>query len=130
MIVQAIGLLDDLDKELNTYAMRVREWYGWHFPEMTRVVSDNLQYAKTVRRSYRPGAMPPQSRHWRLSLAAFKTRFCRALLIPPVRCSWTNTSVLMCTCLSRTMQSFGLFVRSSLYFPSLQGGWQRGGGSK
>ncbi len=49
MIVQAIGLLDDLDKELNTYAMRVREWYGWHFPEMTRVVNDNLQYAKTVR---------------------------------------------------------------------------------
>ena len=37
MIVQAIGLLDDLDKELNTYAMRVREWYGWHFPEMTKV---------------------------------------------------------------------------------------------
>ena len=26
MVVQAIGLLDDLDKELNTYAMRVREW--------------------------------------------------------------------------------------------------------
>jgi nucleolar protein 58 len=26
MVVQAIGLLDELDKELNTYAMRVREW--------------------------------------------------------------------------------------------------------
>lgn len=51
MIVQAIGLLDDLDKELNTYAMRVREWYGWHFPEMTRVVSDNIQYALVVRPS-------------------------------------------------------------------------------
>jgi nucleolar protein 58 len=49
MIVQAIGLLDDLDKELNTYAMRVREWYGWHFPEMTRVVTDNIQYALAVR---------------------------------------------------------------------------------
>ncbi|KAJ9520732.1 hypothetical protein QJQ45_007600 [Haematococcus lacustris] len=49
MIVQAIGLLDDLDKELNTYAMRVREWYGWHFPEMTKVVSDNIQYAKAVK---------------------------------------------------------------------------------
>ena len=49
MIVQAIGLLDDLDKELNTYAMRVREWYGWHFPEMTKIVSDNVMYAKTVR---------------------------------------------------------------------------------
>ncbi|XP_062179610.1 uncharacterized protein LOC133884273 isoform X2 [Phragmites australis] len=29
MIIQAIGLLDDLDKELNTYAMRVREWVLW-----------------------------------------------------------------------------------------------------
>ena len=50
MIVQAIGLLDDLDKELNTYAMRVREWYGWHFPEMSKIVSDNVVYAKVVRR--------------------------------------------------------------------------------
>jgi RNA processing factor Prp31 len=46
--VQAIGLLDDLDKELNTYAMRVREWYGWHFPEMTKIVADNIAYAKAV----------------------------------------------------------------------------------
>ena len=52
MIVQAIGLLDDLDKELNTYAMRVREWYGWHFPEMTRIVTDNITYAKVVRASW------------------------------------------------------------------------------
>jgi len=28
MIVQAISLLDDLDKELNNYVMRCREWYG------------------------------------------------------------------------------------------------------
>lgn len=49
MIVQAIGLLDDLDKELNTYAMRVREWYGWHFPEMTKIVTDNIAYAKCVK---------------------------------------------------------------------------------
>merc|ERR1712151_360697 len=33
MIVQAISLLDDLDKELNNMMMRCREWYGWHFPE-------------------------------------------------------------------------------------------------
>ncbi|KAI8472473.1 MAG: MAR-binding protein [Monoraphidium minutum] len=49
MIVQAIGLLDDLDKELNTYAMRVREWYGWHFPEMTKIVGDNIAYAKAIK---------------------------------------------------------------------------------
>jgi nucleolar protein 58 len=49
MVVQAIALLDDLDKELNTYAMRVREWYGWHFPEMTKVVSDNIAYARAIK---------------------------------------------------------------------------------
>jgi nucleolar protein 58 len=48
MIIQAIGLLDDLDKELNTYAMRVKEWYGWHFPEMAKILNDNLAYAKVV----------------------------------------------------------------------------------
>ncbi|KAJ7392068.1 Nucleolar protein 58 [Desmophyllum pertusum] len=49
MIVQAISLLDDLDKELNNYIMRCREWYGWHFPELGKIVSDNLAYAKTVK---------------------------------------------------------------------------------
>ncbi|KAK3418461.1 probable nucleolar protein 5-2 [Eucalyptus grandis] len=49
MIIQAIGLLDDLDKELNTYAMRVREWYGWHFPELAKIIQDNILYAKTVK---------------------------------------------------------------------------------
>ena len=48
MVVQAVGLLDDLDKEVNTYAMRVREWYGWHFPEMAKLVNDNVGYAKIV----------------------------------------------------------------------------------
>lgn len=49
MIVQAISLLDDLDKELNNYVMRCREWYGWHFPELGKIVTDNLAYAKTVK---------------------------------------------------------------------------------
>lgn len=48
MVVQAIGLLDELDKEINTYAMRVKEWYGWHFPEMVKIVNDNMQYAKCI----------------------------------------------------------------------------------
>eukprot|EP00566_Odontella_aurita_P036013 CAMPEP_0113572078 /NCGR_PEP_ID=MMETSP0015_2-20120614/25902_1 /TAXON_ID=2838 /ORGANISM="Odontella" /LENGTH=550 /DNA_ID=CAMNT_0000475085 /DNA_START=107 /DNA_END=1759 /DNA_ORIENTATION=+ /assembly_acc=CAM_ASM_000160 len=48
MVVQAVGLLDELDKEINTYAMRVKEWYGWHFPEMQGIVGDNAQYSKLV----------------------------------------------------------------------------------
>ncbi|GAA5886123.1 hypothetical protein JCM6882_004272 [Rhodosporidiobolus microsporus] len=46
MIIQAIALLDQLDKDVNTFAMRVREWYGWHFPELVKIVPDNYQYAK------------------------------------------------------------------------------------
>ncbi|KAJ7499409.1 Nop domain-containing protein [Mycena latifolia] len=49
MVVQAIALLDDLDKEINIYAMRVKEWYGWHFPEMAKIIVDNIAYAKVIR---------------------------------------------------------------------------------
>ncbi|EJF63045.1 Nop-domain-containing protein [Dichomitus squalens] len=49
MIVQAIALLDDLDKEINIYAMRVKEWYGWHFPEMAKIIVDNIAYAKVIK---------------------------------------------------------------------------------
>lgn len=49
MVVQAIALLDDLDKEINIYAMRVKEWYGWHFPEMAKIISDSVAYAKVIR---------------------------------------------------------------------------------
>ena len=48
MIIQAVSLLDDLDKELNNYAMRLKEWYSWHFPELARVVTDNSTYAQCV----------------------------------------------------------------------------------
>lgn len=50
MIVQAISLLDDLDKELNNYIMRCREWYGWHFPELSKIIADNLAYCKCVKK--------------------------------------------------------------------------------
>eukprot|EP00922_Rhytidocystis_sp_ex-Travisia-forbesii_P012481 GHVS01018810.1.p1 GENE.GHVS01018810.1~~GHVS01018810.1.p1 ORF type:complete len:336 (-),score=33.75 GHVS01018810.1:290-1297(-) len=49
MIIQAIGLLDDLDRELNNFAMRLKEWYGWHFPELAKIVTDNLAYSRTVK---------------------------------------------------------------------------------
>ena len=50
MIVQAIALLDELDKEINIYAMRVKEWYGWHFPEMAKVINDNLLYCRIIKK--------------------------------------------------------------------------------
>merc|ERR1719471_429720 len=49
MVIQAIALIDQLDKDINTFAMRVREWYGYHFPELVRLVNDNYQYCQLVR---------------------------------------------------------------------------------
>lgn len=45
-IIQAIATLDHLDKAINTFSMRVREWYSWHFPELIKIVSENQQYAR------------------------------------------------------------------------------------
>ncbi|KAI4175792.1 MAG: hypothetical protein LQ343_001405 [Gyalolechia ehrenbergii] len=45
-IIQAIATLDHLDKAINMFSMRVREWYSWHFPELIRIVSENHAYAR------------------------------------------------------------------------------------
>jgi len=49
MIIQRICLLDTMDKDFNTFAMRVKEWYSWHFPELVKIVPDNAQYARVVK---------------------------------------------------------------------------------
>ena len=49
MIIQAIALLDQLDKDVNLFSMRIREWYGYHFPELIRLVPDNHQYARVAK---------------------------------------------------------------------------------
>ncbi|KAK7916040.1 hypothetical protein WMY93_011801 [Mugilogobius chulae] len=46
MIIQSIALLDQLDKDINTFSMRVREWYGYHFPELIKIVPDNSTYCR------------------------------------------------------------------------------------
>jgi nucleolar protein 58 len=48
MIIQAVNLYQDLDKEINNYMMRLREWYGYHFPELTKIIPENVMYAKVV----------------------------------------------------------------------------------
>ena len=48
MIIQSIALLDQLDKDVNTFAMRVREWYSWHLPELKDIVKDNIMFARAA----------------------------------------------------------------------------------
>jgi len=46
MIIQTIALLDLMDKDLNSFSMRVKEWYSWHFPELKDIVKDNHVFAR------------------------------------------------------------------------------------
>lgn len=49
MIIQSITLLDQLDKDVNTFSMRIREWYSYHFPELVKIVPDNYVFAKAAK---------------------------------------------------------------------------------
>merc|ERR1719394_617960 len=49
MIIQSIALLDQLDKDVNTFSMRIREWYSYHFPELVKIVPENALYARVVK---------------------------------------------------------------------------------
>lgn len=49
MIIQAIALLDQLDKDVNTFSMRIREWYSYHFPELIKLVPENVRFARVAK---------------------------------------------------------------------------------
>jgi len=49
-IVQAVGLLDEVDKCSNLLMSRLREWYGLHFPELWDKVQRNDRYLVLVTR--------------------------------------------------------------------------------
>ncbi|CAH8657768.1 unnamed protein product [Schistosoma rodhaini] len=48
MIIQSINLLDQLDKDVNNFCMRVKEWFSYHFPELSKIVPDNPTFVKVV----------------------------------------------------------------------------------
>jgi nucleolar protein 56 len=48
VVVQTIQTIDDLDKMLNLFMSRIREWYGLHFPELDRLIDKHETYARLV----------------------------------------------------------------------------------
>jgi nucleolar protein 56 len=48
-ITQTVQLLNELDKSLNVLSGKLREWYGLHFPELSRHVDNHGVYAELVR---------------------------------------------------------------------------------
>lgn len=59
-IIQSIALLDLLEKDINTFAMRVREWYSYHFPELVKIVNDNYLYALSAKLIQRRDSLTPE----------------------------------------------------------------------
>ncbi len=48
MIVHAVHVLEDLDKQINMVYTRCREWYGLHFPELAEIVDELEDYLRIV----------------------------------------------------------------------------------
>jgi nucleolar protein 56 len=48
VIGQAIQALDDVDRTVNLFMGRLREWYGVHFPEIDRLIEKHETYARLV----------------------------------------------------------------------------------
>src|SRR3990170_7368166 len=48
IVAQAIQTLDDLDRTVNLFMGRLREWYGIHFPELDRLIEKHETYARLV----------------------------------------------------------------------------------
>lgn len=47
-ITQTIALIEQLDKDINTFCMRLKEWFSWHFPELMKIVNDNRIFTELV----------------------------------------------------------------------------------
>ncbi|GBF09486.1 snoRNA binding protein [Aeropyrum pernix] len=48
LAAQAIRAIDDIDKTVNLFVARLREWYSIHFPELNDLVREHEDYVKIV----------------------------------------------------------------------------------
>ena len=48
LAAQAVQSVDDLDKSLNVFMSRLREWFGLHYPELDRQLDKHETYARLV----------------------------------------------------------------------------------
>ncbi|RLF15476.1 MAG: C/D box methylation guide ribonucleoprotein complex aNOP56 subunit [Thermoprotei archaeon] len=47
-VAQAVTALDEVDRVINLLVSRVREWYGYHFPEVNQLLPDHESFVKLV----------------------------------------------------------------------------------
>ena len=42
-------LFQEIEKEVTDCILKCKEWYGWHFPELKLIITNDLIYARTVK---------------------------------------------------------------------------------
>ncbi len=53
ILMSAIGVADELDRVINVFVERLREWYGLHFPEAEHAVADHEKFAAIAAQGFR-----------------------------------------------------------------------------
>ena len=48
ILMQAVTTLEEIEKDINVFSEKLREWYGLHFPELTREVGSNEKLAEII----------------------------------------------------------------------------------
>ncbi len=48
IVSQVNGAIEEVDKSINIFVERIREWYGLHFPEMDRLISNHEKFVKLI----------------------------------------------------------------------------------
>jgi len=62
LIIQAVNMVDELDKSLNVLSERLREWYSLHFPELSNKVREHKQYMHIASSGERKNIEKPELR--------------------------------------------------------------------
>mmetsp|Transcript_37431 Transcript_37431/g.117980 ORF Transcript_37431/g.117980 Transcript_37431/m.117980 type:complete len:317 (+) Transcript_37431:41-991(+) len=50
MIIYSIKLYEEIEKEIFHYYNIQKEWYSWHFPELSKIVTDPEMYSLLIKR--------------------------------------------------------------------------------
>jgi nucleolar protein 56 len=48
IVIITVGILDQLDRDLNSYSERMREWWGLHFPEGVKAITSNRALVEII----------------------------------------------------------------------------------
>ncbi len=48
IIINVNNAIEELDKSINVFSERLREWYSLHFPEMDRIIENHETFAKLI----------------------------------------------------------------------------------